>query len=150
MIIEMKGMKTCRGCAERLPLAEFVWKSRARGVRHARCSACRRKYQQDWYRRNAQEHKQRAKLARQRRAEENERIIRRAKDVPCADCGQRFAPSQMDFDHVRGIKEFNIGDAKRKVGSERLEAEITKCDVVCAVCHRIRTPRRRRGQDETV
>lgn len=92
----------------------------------------------------------RAKLARQRRAEENERIIRRAKDIPCADCGQRFAPSQMDFDHVRGIKEFNIGDAKRKVGSERLEAEITKCDVVCAVCHRIRTRRRRRGQDETV
>lgn len=43
----------------------------------------------------------------------------------------------MDFDHV-GDKAFNIATAIDKRWSE-IQAEIKKCDVVCANCHRIRT-----------
>jgi hypothetical protein len=50
----------------------------------------------------------------------------------------------MDFDHVRGEKLF---DVSRMVGPglslELIKAEIAKCDVVCANCHRIRTFERR-------
>lgn len=49
----------------------------------------------------------------------------------------------MDFDHVRGEKAFSI--AVRYVHSlDKLFAEIEKCDIVCANCHRIRTQARRK------
>lgn len=56
------------------------------------------------------------------------------------DCGQRFPPYVMDFDHRDpGKKVGNV--ASMAVGSsvERLMEEIEKCDIVCANCHRIRT-----------
>jgi hypothetical protein len=77
--------------------------------------------------------------AKRLRHQRNGAIIRAAKAVPCADCGQRYDCEQMDFDHVRGSKSFNIGNAWWDTSVERLLAEIAKCDVVCAVCHRLRT-----------
>jgi hypothetical protein len=44
----------------------------------------------------------------------------------------------MDFDHVRGEKLFGIA-VNMNISWERLEAEIAKCEIVCANCHRIRT-----------
>jgi hypothetical protein len=59
---------------------------------------------------------------------------------PCADCGEHYPYYVMDFDHVRGVKEFEvrIATASRK-GWSRIYAEIAKCDIVCANCHRVRT-----------
>jgi hypothetical protein len=61
---------------------------------------------------------------------------------PCADCGGTFPPECMDFDHVRGEKLFNLGQCSGR-SIVALGAEIAKCDVVCANCHRIRTRRRK-------
>jgi hypothetical protein len=47
----------------------------------------------------------------------------------------------MQFDHVRGEKEFGIAKALAKCGQitlEELRAEIAKCDVVCSNCHALR------------
>jgi hypothetical protein len=74
----------------------------------------------------------------------NDRIIRSAKNRPCADCGNSYPYYVMDFDHVHGDKKFTIGD-KRKGSTERIVAEIEKCEVVCANCHRIRTFGRRQS-----
>jgi hypothetical protein len=55
----------------------------------------------------------------------------------------------MDFDHRDpSQKEFNLGsEAIREMYSlEKLQAEIDKCDIVCANCHRIRTAIQR-GED---
>lgn len=71
------------------------------------------------------------------RAERTERV-RALMDVPCADCGNKFHPVSMDFDHVRGVKLFNIG---KRAGSHALPLlleEIAKCDIVCSNCHRYR------------
>ena len=65
-------------------------------------------------------------------------MIRKAKDKPCADCGQRYPSYVMDFDHVRGVKRFNIGAPGRRTAGV-VAVEIAKCDVICANCHRIRT-----------
>ena len=59
---------------------------------------------------------------------------------PCMDCGISD-PRVLDFDHVRGDKLFQVQSGKYKVMSVIL-AEIEKCDVVCANCHRIRTQER--------
>jgi hypothetical protein len=80
------------------------------------------------------------KLARQRA------IIQTIKlTAGCADCGYKEHPEALDFDHVRGEKLFNI--SMKAIGSlKRLLAEIEKCDVVCANCHRVRTAQRRSGR----
>lgn len=61
-------------------------------------------------------------------------------ETPCADCGERFDPVCMDFDHVTGEKESNVSLLMTRTHSiETLKAEIAKCEVVCSNCHRIRT-----------
>jgi hypothetical protein len=46
----------------------------------------------------------------------------------------------MDFDHVMGDKAGGIGQmVSSGFPLARIRAEIAKCEVVCAVCHRIRT-----------
>lgn len=65
------------------------------------------------------------------------------KSVPCMDCGGKFDPICMDFDHRPGtVKKFCIG-TRLQLSMERILTEIAKCDIVCANCHRIRTHRKR-------
>lgn len=59
-------------------------------------------------------------------------------EAGCADCGYAENPVALDFDHIDpSTKLFQVG---RKVSNsiESLLAEIDKCEVVCANCHRIR------------
>lgn len=76
------------------------------------------------------------------------------KSVPCKDCGHTFDPVCMDFDHRPGeVKLFTIGNKASAYTPEKLLAEIAKCDVVCACCHRLRTFRQRahrRGHERPV
>jgi hypothetical protein len=71
-------------------------------------------------------------------------MILAAKDQPCKDCGGRWHPLVMEFDHLPGTtKRTNMGDGKaRRFGRMTILAEIAKCDVVCPTCHRLRTLRR--------
>jgi hypothetical protein len=64
----------------------------------------------------------------------------------CVDCGYREHPVAMDFDHLPGTKKlFNVSQALWRPLAKVL-AEIEKCEVVCANCHRIRTYRRMREE----
>lgn len=46
----------------------------------------------------------------------------------------------MDFDHARGIKEFELRTvSKTNISRKRILEEVAKCDVICSNCHRIRT-----------
>ena len=63
-------------------------------------------------------------------------------EMGCHDCGYRLHPDALDLDHRDpSQKEFTIG-GKVIADEKRLLAEIAKCDVVCANCHRIRTSNR--------
>jgi hypothetical protein len=78
------------------------------------------------------------------RADRREQI-NKMKSAPCVDCQTQFKPHQMDFDHVRGPKLFEISKAARS-GTYSLEAileEIAKCELVCSNCHRDRTHQRK-------
>ena len=67
------------------------------------------------------------------------RIILEAKLRPCADCGQRYPAPVMEFDHVRGEKEFHLSrNGDKGITVEQVLEEMSKCDVVCANCHRMR------------
>lgn len=59
---------------------------------------------------------------------------------PCSDCGQFYPYYVMQYDHREG-KKLVVSDL-RTYSRERAEAEIAKCDLVCANCHAVRTQRR--------
>lgn len=63
------------------------------------------------------------------------------KSGPCSDCNNKYPPECMDFDHVRGEKLFRVSRG-HSTTKERVLAEIAKCELVCANCHRTRTKSR--------
>jgi hypothetical protein len=131
-------MNTCARCGKRKPIDEFRKEGSATSGRSSICSRCVANDEQRRYHQNGGREKQKERK-RALTAERNAKI-EQLKDVPCADCGGRFPRVCMDFDHVRGIKIAAISRLVHAAGSwEIIAAEIAKCEVVCANCHRIRT-----------
>ena len=61
---------------------------------------------------------------------------------PCLDCGITN-PIVLEFDHINDDKKDGIAQLiVRGFGWEVVKAEIAKCEVVCANCHRLRTAKR--------
>jgi len=72
------------------------------------------------------------------------RLLDELRAVPCADCGASFPPCAMDFDHRSSeLKEAGVTRMIGRAGTKRILAEVAKCDIVCANCHRARTFDRR-------
>jgi hypothetical protein len=116
-----------------------------RAVKVARVRAYRKAHPEALARSNA--------LYRQRHRAAN--LLRHAKDrkkrrdyvallkaKPCSDCGGLFPSVCMDFDHVNGTKVMSVSMMVTR-SLEDLHAEINKCELVCANCHRLRTEKRR-------
>lgn len=108
----------------------------------------RRAYARDYYHRTRERRRELAKghnvdraaqaTARKRYYAKRDAVIAAAKAVPCADCGREFPSRAMDFHHPDGTeKDFGIGRTRSR-SVARLQAEIEKCVVLCAVCHRLR------------
>jgi hypothetical protein len=85
--------------------------------------------------------KRRFTTADARRRERNQRFIAEFKvGKACLDCKNVYPPFVMDFDHCRGEKVANISSLVMNAKSlNKILAEIQKCDLVCANCHRMRT-----------
>jgi hypothetical protein len=98
------------------------------------------------YQRQYQRDNREALLARKKeRLEAQRRLIREAKNRPCADCTVTYPYYVMEFDHVRGEKKYNLNRlGKMSASWDTIKAEIAKCEVVCANCHRERTHQRGR------
>jgi hypothetical protein len=78
-------------------------------------------------RRHYIENKEKYLQAGQRTRIRNKQIVHDAKSKPCADCGIQYPYYVMQFDHVRGEKEFNVGHAVYMgKGKSKILAEIAK------------------------
>ena len=62
----------------------------------------------------------------------------------CIDCGYREHPAALDFDHVGDDKALLVSSCKSRA---QADAEIAKCEVRCANCHRVKSWERRWGDD---
>lgn len=93
------------------------------------------------YLRNRAAYLARAKAAKKVARQAVLAAIRAAKSRPCMDCERSYPLFVMQFDHRPGErKSFTISRIPSGVVSRPLlDAEIQKCDVVCANCHAIRT-----------
>lgn len=69
------------------------------------------------------------------------------KDSPCIDCHIKYPHYVMQFDHRNPKAKFRAVATmmRHTVSWKRIEAEIAKCDLVCANCHAARTWKRAHG-----
>jgi hypothetical protein len=103
----------------------------------------RRDYAHRHYLANMELYKQRAVVSnKQAKIRNRENMLAYLLMHPCADCEERN-PVVLDFDHVKGKKEYNVAKMMNSSLSwSKILSEIAKCEVVCANCHRIRTAAR--------
>ena len=67
----------------------------------------------------------------------------------CFDCRNKFPHYILEFDHKPEFVKIDVVyRVLRNYGSEAAWAEVAKCDVVCANCHKMRTYQREQ-QDES-
>ena len=139
-LITESDTKICNDCGVFKKVSEFRWQDKSSLRRHSRCTECDALHRSGYYKENKQlfiegKKRQFAKLR---------KLLNEYKDVPCTDCGVRYPPYVMDFDHLDPTSKIMKVSALIFVGSEPiLLDEIAKCEVVCSNCHRIRTHNRK-------
>ncbi len=132
--------KTCPGCGEeRDAEKDFSWKNEAKGIRHSWCKLCLAEANSKHYQNNKQIYVDRARSRNDRvDAENKQRLHAYLSQHPRVDCGNTDIRC-LEFDHVRGNKSANITRMLSNAPWSAIEAEIAKCEVRCANCHRIKT-----------
>lgn len=137
------SQKYCPKCKVEKDIAEFgPNKSRKDGLQ-SHCKQCRNDYLKSWYKENSDLHKSRVKTSKDKdRAEKRLKIQNFLREHPCIDCGNEDI-EVLEFDHRDATtKEFAVADYLRQGANwQRIFAEMEKCDVRCANCHRKKTRR---------
>lgn len=130
-------MKACSKCQEVKPLEDFAKNRRTADGRQNQCRICHRLADKALY--NKGEGRKQAIVANRKQAVRENRIRIREYLLthPCVDCGNDD-PRVLEFDHVAGKKHKAIAQM-HAYSWNTLQAEIAKCEVRCANCHRLKT-----------
>lgn len=137
-------MPTCFHCKTDKPKDEF-YRNRFKksGYQHD-CKECHKRLVRERYYANLTEARKYHQENQQKRKEATlMRILDYLREHPCVDCGESD-PVCLEFDHVRGRKVNTVCALALKAYSwRRVKAEMRKCAVRCANCHRRKTHRER-------
>jgi hypothetical protein len=90
------------------------------------------------------------KIRRQAYALANRLYVRSVKEgAPCTDCRESYPYYVMQFDHIpgRGEKKFEVAVPTTR-SRKSIDAEIAKCEIVCANCHMERTHGLRKSNND--
>jgi 5-methylcytosine-specific restriction endonuclease McrA len=138
-------MKTCSKCNIQKSENEFFYQDKHAKKLHAQCKVCyighRRKTWEEHYHKYGSKYRERA-LERNRKY----KVIRRMQlleylsDKSCAICGIND-PRVLEFDHIDpATKSFGIAQGlSSTLNWETILDEISKCQILCANCHKIKT-----------
>lgn len=133
--------KNCPQCKIAYPLMNFYNNKASHDGLSAYCKSCAKEKAYAWRKVN-KAYKVKYRLDYNRlRVARLQALVNVHKSKPCADCGASFPPVCMDFDHMPGFEK--CGNVSSMIHNfrpiEEIEAEISKCELVCANCHRVRT-----------
>ena len=107
------------------------------------CPDCRREYNKAYYRRTPDKNLLRRAGKKGAIAAAKAYVLQYLLTHPCVDCGEDDSVV-LEFDHVTGNKLSDVGSMARAGWNlAAIQAEIAKCEVRCANCHRRVTARRR-------
>jgi hypothetical protein len=136
--------KHCNGCNQDRDIEDFNLKDKTKGIWHTICRFCMAEYSREHYKNNKQTYIDKTKKRNQRISEENRtKLFAYLFQHPCVDCSETDA-YVLEFDHVKGKKSNNISRMVMDGFSWfTIEAEIAKCEVRCANCHRIKEGEKR-------
>ena len=143
--LDLEGLeprKRCTMCKQWKPLDQFHRNRTKKDGLQGRCKPCNIAINRQWYRDHPEARAARMdEYARRRKRFLQEQLLSYLRDHPCVDCGESD-PVVLEFDHLRD-KTANVTTLViRRVAWSRVLAEIAKCEVVCANCHRRRTAAR--------
>jgi hypothetical protein len=134
-------VSTCSACGQDKDVEAFGFRNKAAGRRHRVCKACVAAYGRRHYASNrltyiSRNNKRSRALTRKLMAQVWEHVAGHR----CVDCGEAD-PVVLDFDHVDPArKRQTIYRLVHQAYSWRsIQAEIDKCEIRCANCHRRRT-----------
>lgn len=131
--------KHCPGCNHEHPIGDFNWKVKAKGKRQIRCRRCTRDQLKSHYQRHRKYYIDKARQRNAATADKHRQLILEYLALnPCVDCGEADVVC-LEFDHVRGQKKRNISTMIGHHSWTTILAEIAKCEVRCANCHRRKT-----------
>lgn len=126
--------KTCTICKHSKPLSEFNKKSSTKDGLQSKCCHCSRAMSRRHYKDNIEYY-----LDKNKRLREEKRLwLEQLKEkLECRICGES-EPCCLDFHHSDpDMKDFTVSQAASWGHSlDKIKAEIEKCVVVCANCHR--------------
>ena len=150
--MDILDTKVCSKCGKLQSIDEFsfVYPAKQDGKRRPDCKACVRgrttKYLSNPE--NRRKHAERmAEIQRIAKRVAREYVGAYLVDHPCVDCGESD-PIVLDFDHVKGEKVKDVSAlVNRGHRLWRIKAEIRKCEVRCANCHRRVTIKRLRAKN---
>ena len=133
----METERVCTKCGPPAqPIENFGWKDRLRGKRHAVCKTCTAVRSSNWYYENQDRQKDNVRRNNQTyRDNARSYVLAYLLTHPCSQCGETD-PRVLEFHH-EGDKESEVSRLMGRGASlDALRAEIAKCSVVCANCHR--------------
>jgi hypothetical protein len=135
------GHRVCRWCGLAKPLEQFHLRDKSKGTRHSVCDVCFTAYRRAHYRLNREAYIRRNnRVLRVRGGRWMRRLFDHLIGHPCVDCGASD-PVVLEFDHVDpSTKREAVGFLARSgYPWPTVLAELDKCQVRCANCHRRRT-----------
>ena len=140
--MDIDDTKMCGGCKVVKGLADFSFRNKRSGKLNNRCKACHKTYADQHYLNNKPSYFAKSKKHKMLTLACNRKFLLEylAKN-PCKICGETD-PVVLEFDHrERDEKLDSISVLTGTASLMRLQEEVSKCDVLCANCHRRKTAR---------
>lgn len=133
-----KTEKYCKKCDQNLPIQEFSRNVKNKDGLNHWCKECYKIYFKQYYKDNTEKHRIIAYKVNEKKKRYLMQLVSDVKkDKGCQNCKEND-PDCLDFHHIDPKeKEFTISEqVRKKVNPDKLLAEINKCIVLCANCHR--------------
>lgn len=132
--------KQCSICQQTKKVSEFYKSGK---YWYPQCKECKRQKDKNTYHSNDKDKNRRLENDRRSRRIRNLRakifVYALLSKSKCIECGESRLET-LDFDHVSGNKKANVSVMVRKGAPiSSIKNEISKCEIRCANCHRVRT-----------
>lgn len=142
---DLEPQYECYTCKGKKPKASFHRHAGRPNDKQTMCKVCRKAYNAEYYQRTkslpSRDSGQKKVLQRVNG------LILAAMSGGCVDCGISDL-EVLEFDHL-GDKVASIAKMRQTANTPKLMAELAKCQVVCANCHKKRTYARMGGTYRT-
>ncbi len=115
------------------------WRYKSLGIRHPTCRECHKPFRKNWYENNKERHLRQVKDRKhEARNVAREYVLNYLSTHSCAECGESD-PRVLEFHHRHGKDMAVSAMVSSGYPVATIQAEINKCDVLCANCHRKKT-----------